>query len=62
MKIVIKKQNPPFGENKICEICGSEIRVGIDYYYFIRDEKKEGKMICLGCKDEFYSNNEKSKM
>lgn len=57
MEKVVKKQNPPFGENKRCNICRSEIKVGIDYYYFIRDEYKNGKIICLECKDRFYPNN-----
>ena len=56
MEKVIKKQNPPVGENKVCGICGSEIKVGIDYYYFIRDEQKNGKIVCLKCKDKFYSD------
>ena len=44
--------------NKICDICGLEIKAGIDSYYFIRDEKKEGKIVCLKCKDKFYSDNQ----
>jgi len=58
MEKIIKKQNPPVGENKICDICGSEIKIGIDNYYFVRDEKKKGKIVCLECKDKFYSDNQ----
>ena len=57
MKKIIKRQNPPIGENKICNICGAEIKAGIDCYYFVRDEQKRGQIVCLECKEKFYSNN-----
>ncbi len=57
MKKIIEKQNPPFGENKICDICKSQIRAGIDSYYFIKEENKNGKFICLKCKNKFYPDD-----
>ncbi|PIU98305.1 hypothetical protein COS61_02045 [Candidatus Wolfebacteria bacterium CG03_land_8_20_14_0_80_40_12] len=60
MEKVIKKQNPPVLEDKICNICGKKIKVGIDYYYFVRDEQKRGQIICLECKLKFYPNNKQT--
>jgi hypothetical protein len=57
MEKIIKEMDPPFGEDRTCEICGLKIKVGIDKYYFVRDENKEGKIVCLECKNKLYLNN-----
>lgn len=56
IKKVTKKQKPPVGENKICDVSRTEIRADIDNYYFVRDEQRRGKFVCLECKNRFYSN------
>lgn len=51
MKPIIINKNTP-AKDKACDICSGEIKAGTDCYYFIRDEKKEGKIVCKNCGNE----------